>query len=267
MAHPRLGAAQPVVRRRSHPGAARAGARPVRPRTDTNIRGILFDKDGTLLDFDATWPPAYRAIANDLAALAGDPGLAARLLAHGGYGTDGSLDPASVLAGGTTAEIVAFWAARPELARLPDVARRIEAMFLDHARRAAPLTDDLGALLGTLRKRGLALGIATNDNAEAATAWLDHLGLTDFFAFVSGADSGYGAKPDPAALHAFCAATNLAPANVAVVGDAVRDMDFARAAGAGLSVAVLTGVTPRAQLEPHADRVIETVAGLEAILG
>ena len=27
------------------------------------IHGILFDKDGTLLDFCATWIPAYRAAA------------------------------------------------------------------------------------------------------------------------------------------------------------------------------------------------------------
>ncbi len=230
------------------------------------IRGVLFDKDGTLLDFDRTWPPAYRAIAARLAEDAGDAALADRLLRLGGYDAAGALDPTSVLASGTTAEIVAFWAGRPELAELPDAAGRIERMFLDHARRAAPLLDDLDALLARLRQRGLALGIATNDNAEAATAWLDHLGVADLFAFVSGADSGYGAKPDPAAMHAFCAATNLGPAAVAVVGDSLRDLDFARAAGAGLAVAVATGVTPRARLEPHADHVLDSIAGLEAVL-
>ena len=35
------------------------------------IRGILFDKDGTLLDFCAAWIPAYRAAAGEIADLAG----------------------------------------------------------------------------------------------------------------------------------------------------------------------------------------------------
>ena len=32
----------------------------------TGIGGVLFDKDGTLIDFRATWLPAYEAIVRDL---------------------------------------------------------------------------------------------------------------------------------------------------------------------------------------------------------
>ena len=31
------------------------------------FRGILFDKDGTLLDFEATWAPLFRALTLELA--------------------------------------------------------------------------------------------------------------------------------------------------------------------------------------------------------
>ena len=48
----------------SAPGKAPAGGRGA-------IRGILFDKDGTLLDFWATWLPAYRSSAEKIAGSAG----------------------------------------------------------------------------------------------------------------------------------------------------------------------------------------------------
>ena len=232
----------------------------------SEIRGILFDKDGTLLAFDEVWPPAYRAITGELARAAGDPALAGRLLRAGGYDEAGVLDPASVLACGTTGAIVEFWAALPELAAVADAAALIDRRFLEFARAAPPVIDDLGALLDRLRARGMRLGIATNDSEAGAADWLVELGLAERFDFVSGADSGHGAKPDPAALHAFCRVAGLAPAEVAVVGDSERDIGFARNAGAGRMICVLTGVAGRADLEPHADRVIASIADLEAVL-
>ena len=32
---------------------------------NSRFRGILFDKDGTLLDFEATWAPLFRGLASD----------------------------------------------------------------------------------------------------------------------------------------------------------------------------------------------------------
>ena len=75
------------------------------------IKGILFDKDGTLLDYVATWMPLNHKAA--LAAAGGDQGLADRLLAAGGY--DAATDrvrSGSPLAAGTNREIAVCWAAR-----------------------------------------------------------------------------------------------------------------------------------------------------------
>lgn len=231
-----------------------------------HIRGILFDKDGTLLDFDATWPPAYRAVADDLAELAGEPGLAGRLMRLGGYGDDGALDPTSVFACGSTAEIVEFCAAQPELAGFDDIAGRIDRRFTEFGARGPLIIDHLADVLESLGARA-ALGIATNDSAASAEAWVAHHGFGHLFRFVSGADSGYGAKPDPAVFKAFCAQTGLAAGEVCMVGDTIKDAELARNAGAGLSVIVESGVPAGAALAALADVVIGSVAALEGVLG
>jgi phosphoglycolate phosphatase len=51
-----------------------------------------------------------------------------------------------------------------------------------------------------------------------------------------------------------------------VVGDHLADLAMARAAGAGLAIAVLTGGCPAAALEAEADLVLPSIADLEPVL-
>ena len=234
--------------------------------TKPAIRGVLFDKDGTLLDFDATWPPAYAAVADELARLAGDPGLAARIMRLGGYGGDGALDPESVFACGATHEIVEFCAGLPELSGVDGIEARVDAVFTAYGERGPLVIDNLTGLLEGLRARELRLGIATNDSLASTEAWLAYHGLDGYFDFVAGADSGYGTKPDPAVFHAFCAATGLEPGDVCMVGDAMTDAETARAAGAGLSVIVRSGVAVADSLAAMADMVIPSVAEIGDVI-
>src|ERR1051326_7844305 len=72
------------------------------------LRGLLFDKDGTIIDFFQTWSPAYEAAALRLAN--GDAALAQKLLVLGGHDpVTGRLKPESPLASGTNAEISRIW--------------------------------------------------------------------------------------------------------------------------------------------------------------
>jgi phosphoglycolate phosphatase-like HAD superfamily hydrolase len=51
----------------------------------------------------------------------------------------------------------------------------------------------------------------------------------------------------------------LDPKNVMVIGDTASDLKMAHAAGAGLAVGVLSGVSSAKDLIPYADVLIESV--------
>jgi phosphoglycolate phosphatase len=224
------------------------------------IRGVLFDKDGTLFDFTATW----RGFADRfLIALAPeDADLRRRLGLAAGYDPDtGAFRAGSPMVAGATSEVAAAWAELLPGRGASEIERWANAAAETIGGPELQPAADLSALFRTLRGRGLALGVATHDAEASARAHLaaaDALPLLDFLA---GYDSGHGLKPGPGMVLAFAAAARIAPAQVVMVGDSAHDMGAARAAGAA-AVAVLTGPATEADLSPLADVVLPSIAAL-----
>jgi phosphoglycolate phosphatase len=229
------------------------------------IKAILFDKDGTLIDFRKTWLAAYRGAAAELAGVAGlGPEFVDVLLARHGYDSVADTFTAeSPLLWATTRDQAALWSAEPELAAIRDVEGRLERHLSDlDAYPPIPVVA-LAPLFERLRSRGLRLGVATMDSTAALDATLARFAARSLIDFLTGCDGGHGVKPAPGMVLGFCAAVGVTPAEVAVVGDHPADMAMARAAGAGLAIAVLTGGCPAPALEAAADLVLPSIADLE----
>lgn len=232
------------------------------------VRGIVFDKDGTLIDFERTWTPVFVESAQALADGIGRPEMASVWLQTTGRdAATGRVLPDTLLASGTTDGVAARWKAiSPELPALDDLVPWLDEFWERRTLELLAPVGDLAPLFDGLLGRGLRLGLATNDTEKAAHATLRQLGLADRLHFVAGYDSGHGAKPDPGMILAFCAAVGLPAAAVAMVGDSPADLTAGRAAGCGRVIGVLTGTSPAEVLAPFADIVVDDVHALPGLL-
>ena len=225
---------------------------------------VVFDKDGTLISFDAMWSgwirdlgarlelATRRPIAGDIFATIGYDPVADRILPNG---------PMAVGTMGEIAEHVGAVLRRwcPSVS----AARRIlaEAWFEpDPVASAIPLTD-LGGLFSAIRATGRQIAVATTDDRRPTEATLRGLGLADAIAgLVCGDDDG-PTKPDPEALLGLAANVGIPIARTALVGDPPADLRMARAAGAR-PIGVESGVAAASELAPLADVVLGSVMQL-----
>tara|TARA_R110002051_G_scaffold74641_2_gene135956 strand:- start:15402 stop:16115 length:714 start_codon:yes stop_codon:yes gene_type:complete len=223
------------------------------------IKGLVFDKDGTLFDFNATWGAWTRGmIASEVGH---DQGRIDALANALGFDLEGGVFwPGSIVIAETIDVI-----ADVMLEHLPDVRKselvdrmRSEAKKVPQV-QAAPLWP----LLHEIKEMGIVIGVATNDAEDPARAHLAAVDVLDLFDFVAGYDSGYGGKPEPGQLLGFCANTGLAPSDCIMVGDSTHDLNAGRAAGMR-TIGVLTGPAPASELRPFADVVLASIADIPA---
>ncbi len=221
------------------------------------IRGVVFDKDGTLFDFQATWGEWTRGMIE--AESGGNPVLRDRMAEAMGYDLSvNRFRPDSVVIASDTATVAEHLrAALPGIDRSALMARMNARAKGAPQVEAAPLRD----VLGRLEVMGLRLGIATNDTEEPARVHLRKAGVEELFPFVAGYDSGWGSKPEPGQLLAFAREAGLEPGECVMVGDSLHDLRAAQAAGM-VGVGVLTGVAGRDELEPAAEAVLGSIAEL-----
>ena len=225
---------------------------------------VVFDKDGTLISFEAMWVDwardlgirlemaTRRPVAGDIYTTIGFDPVANRIQPGG---------PLAVATMGGIEELVGAVLRRwcPSVS----AARRIlaEAWFEpDPVALAVPLAD-LVDVFGTLQAGGRRIALATTDDRRPTEATIDGLGLTGLIDTILCGDDDGPTKPEPAALMEIAARVGSAIGRTAMVGDTPADLEMARGAGAR-SIGVTSGVARDADLRPFADLVLGSVAEL-----
>jgi phosphoglycolate phosphatase len=220
----------------------------------TDWQGIIFDKDGTLFEFSATWEAWAQAFL--LRLTDGDRVEAARIGLEIGFDfATRRFSTDSIVIAGTPSEV-----AQAVAPHFPNLGHDAVLDMLNEEAAMAPQVEAVPLIpfLKGLRAQGLKLGVATNDSEDSALAHLHSAGVVELFDFIAGFDSGYGAKPDAGQLNAFCAQTGCDPSRVAMVGDSTHDLKAGAAAGMRC-IGVLTGMAPREVLAPQAEAVFPDI--------
>ena len=188
----------------------------------TPPRAVLFDLDGTLVDSAPDLCNAVNRVVVDL----GHPPVPLSRLRD------------VVSKGGRAMLAVAL----PQLT--DDERAPLLAPFLAHYAQAlavdSVMFEGVADLLAGLEARGLRWGIVTNKPEGLARGVVAGFGWTRRSAVLIGGDTLPRHKPDPDQLLLACEQLGLAPSDVLYVGDDLRDVQAARAAGM-VSVAALWG--------------------------
>jgi len=233
---------------------------------------VVFDKDGTLIDFHTLWGPRVeRAIDATCSSLEWDQSLNNKLTMALGY------DP-------QTARVVSQGPlATAPISELEIVVATIlfqHQMSWEHAKYLArehfgpvmsalpqpteinPL-GDVHTAIARLKSSGVQIAIATSDDREPTDTTLRELNLTQTVDLVLCADDpGTPSKPDPSVLHYISQQLVISIDRTVMVGDTVSDLEMARQAGVALTVGITGGADKKAELEPHADVLLSSVVGL-----
>lgn len=230
-------------------------------------QAIIFDKDGTLIDFDAMWGGWALYLAEQLHQVSG---INVRDALCESFGYDQTAE--KVLAHG-------MMAASPmaKLYQLTVEVMQAQGLSEEEAKRIveagwcipdpvvlAKQFTDTWTLFSNLHKQNIKIAIATSDDRAPTQAMIEAFDIEEFITTMVCADDGIPSKPAPDMVLTICQRINVDPSRVMVVGDTTADLKMARAAGAGLVVGVLSGVSASSDLIHFADVLIESVDELHA---
>ncbi len=218
------------------------------------VRAVLFDLDGTLIDSIEAY---YRLVEIALERLGLPPvrrETIAEAAGHVGFQWDRILTP---MPGKTMAETrQAAWTAIEDL---------YSDFFLNHIRPFQAT----GPVLRLLNARRVKMGIVTSTpgkNIGDKMTLLERENLSGLMEVVVSGEDAARKKPHPDPLLLGCRKMGLDPEACVYVGDTAMDMEAGKAAGMK-TVGVLTGFDgPKTLLKHRPDHVIESIADLPWVI-
>ncbi len=247
--------------------------------TTWDVDGVVFDKDGTLVDFDRLWSGRVEQWARTLATTyvrANSRAIPLESVITDFYSAWG-YDPVhrqaffnSPLATATLSHLVGLAATvmtpgALSVSQATEWAARTGAAIMAAPPTAAEIAP-LGPVRPTLERlhtAGVRLAVLTNDDEAPTRQALARLGVASWLTPVVCGDHSLPPKPDPAGLLLIAQTWGVAPARILMVGDSPGDMLAGRAAGLAGCIGIAATPAQRAALADSATVVVASIAALQ----
>ncbi|SCW82182.1 phosphoglycolate phosphatase [Paenibacillus tianmuensis] len=239
------------------------------------IKAMLFDKDGTLLDFISLWgywsESMYRHFASRVS---GEIPPLKELWGtiHDASGHVSDYSRSGPLAMGSIGDLLAIlawqgyrlglpWGEAMHLARESKQAADAE---LEQVRSAYPI-DGMVSFVRQCYEQGLPMAVVTADETTEATKHLEWMGIRPFFRLIIGNDQVGRGKPYPDMVVKACKELGLSPTDVAVIGDTNGDMQMGNAAGAAVTIGLLgmDATQAKEHVLPDAKEIVSSYSQLQ----
>lgn len=232
---------------------------------------VIFDKDGTLIDFRLTWVDIISKLLNTMSEYVPmTEELRTRVQEALGIWVDvGTIDGSGPLAMGTFSEcdaLLTYCIYREGISwdKAQDIVRMVGDRVFRSDVRSQSIRPVQGAipLLARLKDKGVHTAIATNDKAADASSDMVSIGAAYYVDLVVGADSVENSKPAPDMVKRICEHFGVDPSSTVLIGDTVMDALLGKNSGVGLTVG-LPGIVPRNVLEEHMDVVVDSLDDIQ----
>lgn len=232
--------------------------------------GVIFDKDGTLIDSLKIWP---KLIRNRIAILKKRLNLAQEIAEMAeqvmGLNNNGEMTLRSAIVIGTREQTASAVNAvlylnmgLPWDSGMQEVLRAFAECDQELGLEAQAITVPRALeTLCFLHKKGVKIAIATNDSLVRTKSLIELAGLGPFISAYACRDEVREGKPAPDLFNLACKRLNLKPKECLVVGDSILDLKMADlAGGAKLKIGVLTGASSAADLTEVADVIFPSIS-------
>lgn len=231
-----------------------------------DIDAILFDKDGTLLNFGDLWIgwfdqlvstvnhqlPSHQQLSHH--ALYPKVGIypEQRLWDPTGPLTIGSLDDIATILALSLFEARVAW---NDATQITQDAMTTLAQQLDWPSCVTPV-EGLIDFVTRASHAGVRMGVVTSDDKQNADLHLSILSLTDHFPVVLGHDQVARGKPYPDMALAACQQLDVLPQRTLIIGDSNGDMAMGKDAGLLASIGICAAPHLDGSYLTHADLVV-----------